>query len=240
MQMKKLDDLLDAMNDLANKKKAKTMQKYFKAGKGEYGEGDEFLGITVPLQRMAAKDFYKDSGLDDIEQLLQSKIHEHRLTAVLMLVLKYEKTKENEIRKSIVAFYLKNTLRFNNWDLVDSGCYKILGHYVFHNQKEEILYKLAESEHLWEKRIAVVSTYYFIKKKGLNIVPEIVLMNMNHPHDLMHKANGWMLREMGNIDEAMLLDFLDEYATQLPRTSLRYAIEKLDASLRQYYLKLKD
>lgn len=237
--MKNLNDLLESMQSLANEKKAQTMRKYFKAGKGEYGEGDSFLGITVPLQRMVAKDFHKELELNDIQKLLNSNVHEHRLTSVLMLVLKYEKTKEDLVRKEIVDFYLKNTLRFNNWDLVDSGCYKILGHYVFHNQKEEILYKLAESEHLWEKRIAVVSTYYFIKKKSLTIVPEIVLMNLSHPHDLMHKANGWMLREMGNIDEAPLLDFLDEYATQLPRTSLRYAIEKLDILLRQYYLKLK-
>lgn len=237
--MKNLTELKKAMNDLANEKKAQTMQKYFKAGKGEYGEGDSFLGITVPLQRMVAKDFYNELELNDIQELLSSNVHEHRLTAVLMLVLKYEKTKNQELKNQIVEFYLKNTLRFNNWDLVDSGCYKILGHYVFHNQKEVILYKLAESESLWEKRIAVVSTLHFIKNKSLQIVPEIVLMNLHHSHDLMHKANGWMLREMGNRDEAMLLDFLDEYATQLPRTTLRYAIEKLDTSLRQYYLKLR-
>lgn len=237
--MKNLTDLLNAMDDLANEKKAKTMQKYFKSGRGEYGEGDEFLGLTVPIQRLIAKDFYKELELNDIQKLLNSNIHEHRLTAVLMLVLKYEKTKDQHIRNGIVEFYLKNTTSFNNWDLVDSGCYKILGHHAFTQNREDILYKLAESENLWEKRIAIVSTLHFIKNKTLSIVPEIVLINMNHSHDLMHKANGWMLREMGNVDEAMLLDFLDEYATQLPRTSLRYAIEKLDISLRQYYLKLK-
>ena len=238
--MNKLTELEQTMKDLANEKKAKTMQKYFKSGKGEYGEGDEFIGLTVPIQRLIAKDFYKDLSLNEIEKLLQSGIHEHRLTAILMLVLKYEKTKSQELRNQIVEFYLRNTLRFNNWDLVDSGCYKIIGHYAFHQNREDILYKLAESENLWEKRIAIVSTFHFIKNKSLQIVPEIVLMNVNHPHDLMHKANGWMLREMGKIDEAVLLDFLDSYATQLPRTSLRYAIEKLDVSLRQYYLKLKD
>lgn len=236
--MKNLTDLLNAMDDLANEKKAKTMQKYFKSGRGEYGEGDEFLGLTVPIQRLIAKDFYKELELNDIQELLNSNIHEHRLTAVLMLVLKYEKNKDSKFRNEIIKFYLKNTLRFNNWDLVDAGCYKILGHHAFNQNREDILYRLAESENLWEKRIAIVSTLHFIKNKTLSIVPEIVLINMNHPHDLMHKANGWMLREMGNVDEAMLLDFLDEYATQLPRTSLRYAIEKLDISLRQYYLKL--
>lgn len=238
--MKTLTDLLNAMDDLANEKKAKTMQKYFKSGRGEYGEGDEFLGLTVPIQRLIAKDFYKELELNDIQELLNSNIHEHRLTAVLMLVLKYEKNKDSKFRNEIIKFYLKNTLRFNNWDLVDSGCYKILGHHAFNQNREDILYRLAESENLWEKRIAIVSTLHFIKNKTLSVVPEIVLINMNHPHDLMHKANGWMLREMGNVDEAMLLDFLDEYATQLPRTSLRYAIEKLDISLRQYYLKLRD
>ena len=237
--MKKRIEIQKIMEDLANEKKAKTMQKYFKSGKGEYGEGDEFLGLTVPIQRMIAKDFYKELNLDELGELLQSGIHEHRLTAILMLVLKYEKTKDQERRNEIVEFYLRNTLRFNNWDLVDSGCYKILGHHAFTQNREAILYDLAKSENLWEKRIAIVSTLHFIKNKSLSIVPEIVLMNMNHPHDLMHKANGWMLREMGNIDEAVLLDFLDEYATQLPRTSLRYAIEKLDISLRQYYLKLR-
>ena len=238
--MSSLKQIIDVLKSNSDPKKAQTMQKYFKSGKGEYGEGDEFLGITVPIQRMIAKDFYKEISLEELGELLQSKIHEYRLTAVLMLVLKYEKTKDQELRNKIVESYLRNTLRFNNWDLVDSGCYKILGHHAFTQNREDILYQLAESENLWEKRIAIVSTLYFIKNKSLNIVPEIVLMNLNHPHDLMHKANGWMLREMGNMDEAMLLDFLDDYATQLPRTSLRYAIEKLDDTLRQYYLKLKD
>lgn len=237
--MKKLNQLLDAMRDLANEKKAETMRKYFKAGKGEYGEGDEFLGITVPFQRMIAKEFYQDLNLDDIRQLLQSGIHEHRLTAVLMLVLKYEKSKDIELKIRIVEFYLQNTLRFNNWDLVDSGCYKILGHFTFTQNREDILYKLAESDNLWEKRMAIVSTYHFIKNKSLEIVSEIVLMNMNHPHDLIQKANGWMLREMGNMDDAKLMDFLDEHASQLPRTTLSYAIEKLDNILRKYYLAMK-
>lgn len=237
--MKKLHHLLQAMDDLANEKKAKTMHRYFKAGKGEYGEGDGFLGITVPLQRMIAKDFYKDLSLDDIGQILQSKVHEHRLTAVLMLVCKYEKTKDIKLKNQIVDFYLQNTLRFNNWDLVDSGCYKILGHFALTQGREDVLYELAKSDNLWENRIAVVSTYYFIKNKSLEIVPEIVLMNLHHSHDLMHKANGWMLRELGNVDDARLLDFLDEYASELPRTTLRYAIEKLDVSLRKYYLGLK-
>ncbi len=237
--MKHLAELYDAMQDLANEKKAETMRRYFKTGKGEYGEGDQFLGLTVPIQRMIAKDFYPDLKLDQMGELLLSKVHEHRLIAVFMLVLKYEKTKDQTLKNEIVDFYLRNTQRFNNWDLVDSGCYKILGHHVFHHQKEEILFRLAESDNLWDNRIAVVSTLYFIQKKSLKIVPELVLKNLHHPHDLMHKANGWMLREMGEKDDGMLKDFLDEYARKLPRTSLRYAIEKLDESLRQYYLKLK-
>lgn len=139
----------------------------------------------------------------------------------------------------MIKFYLSHTQYINNWDLVDTSCYKILGRYCYHHNQEQILCDLAQSEDLWEKRIAIVSTLYFIKQKSLAITPEIVLMNINHPHDLMHKGNGWMLREMGKISEEKLIHFLDEYATQLPRTTLRYALEKLEPSLKDYYMKLK-
>ena len=156
-----------------------------------------------------------------------------------MLVSKYEKTKDANAAKELVDFYLSQTSRINNWDLVDTSCHKILGHYAFHHNKEDILYDLANSTDLWEKRIAVVSTWYYIRKKTLGIVPEIVEINLNHPHDLMHKANGWMLREMGKKDDEKLIHFLDEYAFKLPRTTLRYAIEKIDPTLKDYYMKLK-
>ena len=234
-----LEQIKSTLHDLADVNKAKILSRYFKTGKGEYGEGDQFLGITVPNQRLVAKEFYQDISLEEIKDLLSFDLHEYRLTALLMLVSKYEKTKDANAAKELVYFYLSQTSRINNWDLVDTSCHKILGHYAFHHNKEDILYDLANSTDLWEKRIAVVSTWYYIRKKTLDIVPEIVEINLNHPHDLMHKANGWMLREMGKKDDEKLIHFLDEYAFKLPRTTLRYAIEKIDPTLKDYYMKLK-
>ena len=234
-----LEQIKSTLHDLADVNKAKILSRYFKTGKGEYGEGDQFLGITVPNQRLVAKEFYQDISLEEIKDLLSFDLHEYRLTALLMLISKYEKTKDANAAKELVDFYLSQTSRINNWDLVDTSCHKILGHYAFHHNKEDILYDLANSADLWEKRIAVVSTWYYIRKKTLDIVPEIVEINLNHPHDLMHKANGWMLREMGKKDDEKLIHFLDEYALKLPRTTLRYAIEKIDPTLKDYYMKLK-
>ncbi|MBW1617542.1 DNA alkylation repair protein [Empedobacter falsenii] len=234
-----IEQLKSTLQDLADDDKAKIMMRFFKTGKGEYGEGDIFLGISVPNQRLIAKEFYQQVSLNDIKNLLNSNIHEYRLTALLILVLKYEKSKDELVRKDIIDFYLAQTSQINNWDLVDTSCYKILGHYCFHQKREELLFELANSEDLWEKRIAIVSTMYFIKQKSFSIVPEIVLKNLNHSHDLMHKANGWMLREMGKMDEEKLIEFLDEYTLQMPRTTLRYALEKIDPILKDYYMKLK-
>ncbi|QLL59364.1 MULTISPECIES: DNA alkylation repair protein [Empedobacter] len=234
-----IEQLKSTLQDLADEGKAKIMMRFFKTGKGEYGEGDIFFGISVPNQRLIAKEFYQQVSLNDIKNLLSSDIHEYRLTALLMLVLKYEKSKDELVRKEIIDFYLAQTSQINNWDLVDTSCYKILGHYCFHQKREELLFELADSEDLWEKRIAIVSTMYFIKQKSFSIVPEIVLKNLNHSHDLMHKANGWMLREMGKMNEEKLIEFLDEYTLQMPRTTLRYALEKIDPILKDYYMKLK-
>ena len=234
-----IEQLKSTLQDLADDDKAKIMMRFFKTGKGEYGEGDILLGISVPNQRLIAKEFYQQVSLNDIKNLLNSNIHEYRLTALLMLVLKYEKSKDELVRKEIIDFYLAQTSQINNWDLVDTSCYKILGHYCFHQKREELLFELADSDDLWEKRIAIVSTMYFIKQKSFSIVPEIVLKNLNHSHDLMHKANGWMLREMGKMDEEKLIEFLDEYTLQMPRTTLRYALEKIDPILKDYYMKLK-
>ena len=234
-----IEQLKSTLQDLADDDKAKIMMRFFKTGKGEYGEGDIFLGISVPNQRLIAKEFYQQVSLNDIKNLLNSNIHEYRLTALLILVLKYEKSKDELVRKDIIDFYLAQTSQINNWDLVDTSCYKILGHYCFHQNREELLFELADSDDLWEKRIATVSTMYFIKQKSFSIVPEIVLKNLNHSHDLMHKANGWMLREMGKMNEEKLIEFLDEYTLQMPRTTLRYALEKIDPILKDYYMKLK-
>ena len=232
-----IEDIKQALSELAIPEKAAFLPKFFKTGKGEYGEGDLFLGVKVPDQRAVAKEFYAKISLPEIAELLKSNYHEHRLTAVFMLVSKFEKTKDKNQKEEIVQFYLNNLEGVNNWDIVDSSCYKILGRYAFENNKAEILMKLAESENMWHKRIAVVGTMHYVKKGSFELTQKLVLKNLQHNHDLMHKANGWLLREMGNKNEKELLDFLNEHYTKMPRTSLRYAIEKLDENLRQDYLK---
>ncbi|WP_313098492.1 DNA alkylation repair protein [Epilithonimonas sp.] len=226
-----------ALADLVIPGKAEIMQTFFKTGKGEYGENDLFIGVTVPDQRSVAKEFYKTITLDELIELLSSKIHEHRLTALLMLVYKFEKTKDKIGQKEIIDFYLKHIKYINNWDLVDTSCYKILGRYCFENQDSKILESLSDSDDMWEKRMAIVATMHHIKKGKFELTKTFALKNLKHPHDLMHKANGWLLREMGKMNETELLDFLNLHYKEMPRTCLRYAIEKLDEELRQNYLK---
>jgi len=231
--------IIDALQILSVPEKAEFLPKFFKTGKGEYGEGDLFIGVTVPDQRSVAKEFYNKIALNELSELLSSKIHEHRLTALLMLVNKFENTKDKDHQKEVVDFYLNHTKYINNWDLVDTSCYKILGRYCFENQDSKVLKKLCDSNSMWEKRMAIVGTMYHIKKGQFELTKELALKNLNHPQDLMHKANGWMLREMGKRDEQQLLDFLDLHYKDMPRTCLRYAIEKLDVQQRAYYLKEK-
>ncbi|MNK29600.1 DNA alkylation repair enzyme [compost metagenome] len=227
----------NALSDLLIPGKAEIMQSFFKTGKGEYGEGDIFIGVTVPDQRSVAKEFYNKISLEEISELLSSKIHEHRLTSLLMLVYKFEKIKDKIQQKEIADFYLKHTKHINNWDLVDTSCYKILGRYCFENQDSKILEKLSDSKNMWEMRMAIVGTMYHIKKGEFELTKTFALKNLHHPHDLMHKANGWLLREMGKMNEKELLDFLNLHYKEMPRTCLRYAIEKLEEDLRQDYLK---
>lgn len=232
-----VSEIKTALQELSIPGKAEIMQAFFKTGKGEYGEGDVFIGVTVPDQRSVAKEFYNKISLAELTQLLSSKIHEHRLTALLLLVYKFEKTKDQSLRKEIVDFYLKHTKHINNWDLVDTSCYKILGRYCFENQDSKILEKLSDSKNMWEMRMAIVATMHHIKKGKFELTKAFALKNLKHPHDLMHKANGWLLREMGNKNETELLDFLNMHYKEMPRTCLRYAIEKFDEELRQDYLK---
>lgn len=230
-------EIQEALAVLAIPEKAELFPKYFKTGKGEYGEGDLFLGVKVPDQRSVAKAFFATITLQEVSELLSSKYHEHRLTALFILVTKFEKTKNDDIKKQIVEFYLDHLKYINNWDLVDSSCYKILGRYCFENQKEDLLRKLSDSEEMWHKRIAVVGTMHYIKKGVFALTKDLVTQNLKHPHDLMHKANGWMLREMGQKNEKELIGYLNRYYHEMPRTCLRYAIEKLDENVRQDYLK---
>ena len=217
------------MNSLKNPEKAKLLSGYFKTGKGEYGEGDNFLGIIVPKQREAAKKY--DLSLDELQELLSSNIHEYRMTALFILVRKYQKS---ENKKEIVDFYLKNTKNINNWDLVDLSAPRILGDYLI-NKDRKVLYKLANG-HLWERRIAILSTFMFIKNNDFKDSLKIAEILLKDRHDLIHKAVGWMLREIGKQNQAIEENFLKKHFKSMPRTMLRYAIEKFDKRKRGFYL----
>ena len=232
------NQILEALQFLSSPEKKEFLPYFFKTGKGQYAEGDKFIGVVVPDSRKLVKEYWQKAELSDVQEILKSEFHEMRLVALLILVNKFEKSKDAKEQKKLVDFYLKNTKYINNWDLVDLSCYKLLGRYCFENQKDDILRELSNSDNMWEKRIAIVATMHHIKKgKSFDLTQELVLNNLNHPHDLMHKANGWLLREIGNKGEEVLLDFLKIYYQNMPRTTLRYAIEKLDEDLRQDFLK---
>ncbi|TVQ16727.1 MAG: DNA alkylation repair protein [Bacteroidetes bacterium] len=218
------------------KKKAGELERFFQAYPGGYGEGDTFLGVRVPDQRAIAKTFFREITLDETAQLLQENIHEHRLTAVFMLVLKYEKARSEEDKKAAVETYLQNIAGINNWDLVDSSSYKILGPWLLDKDKR-LLYEYANSGQLWLQRIAMITTMHFIRNHRYDDALRLAEILLNHPHDLMHKAVGWMLREIGNRDYDTEYTFLQKHYQQMPRTALRYAIEKFDEPVRQGFLK---
>lgn len=226
-----------ALLDLSVEEKRLFYPRYFKAGKGEYAEGDEFIGVSVPDQRKVAKFFSGLVQLSEIFLLLQSEVHEHRLCALFMLVGKFEKSKDQRQREEIVNFYLEHLAYVNNWDLVDSSCYKLLGVYCYHEEIQDLLLDLAEQKSMWSHRVAVVATLYFIKQGCFDLTLKLVRTHMNHKHDLMQKANGWMLREIGKKDEEVLLEFLTQHYSTMPRTTLRYSIERLDEPIRQSFLK---
>lgn len=230
-------EILLALKDLSTPEKAAFLPYFFKTGKGDYAEGDLFLGVTVPDSRKIAMSFWQKASLEELKLILKSEYHEMRLVALLMLITKFENSSTGEEQKKMVDFYLHNTAYINNWDLVDTSCYKILGRYCYENHLPGILRKLSSSQNLWEKRMAVVGSLFYIRKGHFDLTVEFVLNNLKHPHDLMHKANGWMLREAGKKDEGFLVDFLRKHYREMPRTSLRYAIEKLDEELRQDFLK---
>jgi 3-methyladenine DNA glycosylase AlkD len=220
----------------ASTKKAKASAWFFKTGVGQYGEGDKFIGVTVPEQRKIAKKF-NDLSLNEIGQLLKSPIHEERLVALFILVDQFKKGDETT-KKKIYDFYLSNTKKVNNWDLVDSSAGYIVGIYLYDKPKD-ILYQLARSKNLWERRIAMISTSYFIAQGDPKDALKIAEILIDDPHDLIQKAVGWMLREVGKrCSEKDLTSFLDKHAAAMPRTALRYSIERLPEPTRQHYLKL--
>jgi 3-methyladenine DNA glycosylase AlkD len=230
------EQIIEALKGKAIPEKATFLPKFFKTGPGEYGEGDQFMGVTVPDQRQIAKLFFKEISLKELALLTQHPVHEVRLTGLLALVYRYEKTKSEAEQKELVGFYLAHLDFVNNWDLVDSSCYQILGHFYWKKDKT-IFYELADSGHLWRQRVAMISSFFWIKKGEFVDALALAEKLKNHPHDLMHKAVGWMLREIGKRDFEAEMKFLKKHYHTLPRTALRYAIEKFPEELRQDLLK---
>ena len=231
-----LANLRKDINKFASKDKAKILARFFKTGTGNYGEGDKFLGITVPQTRIVAKK-YKDLTLRNLDILLESKFHEERLLALLILVNQFEKGSKN--KPKIFKFYLSHTKYINNWDLVDLSADKIVGAYL-KDKPKDILPKLAKSKNLWERRIAIIATFHFIKKGQSKYTLKIAKILLKDDQDLIHKSVGWMLREVGKrCSEENLTDFLDQYAHLMPRTMLRYAIERFGESKRKKYISIK-
>jgi 3-methyladenine DNA glycosylase AlkD len=231
-----IKSLRKVLKKQSNPEQAKIYLRFFKTGRGEYGEGDKFVGVKVPVSRKIAKQF-KDLSLAEIQALLNSKIHEERLIALFILIEQFRKADE-AAKKFIYNFYLKNLERVNNWDLVDLSAEKIIGSFLL-NGDHKILYKLARSKNLWERRIAIMSTFYFIKSKSFETTLNISNILLSDKHDLIHKAVGWMLREIGNRDLRVEEDYLKKNYKNMPRTMLRYAIEKFPENKRQAYLKGK-
>jgi len=236
-----MNNILDLKKDLRSFQrpgKAKILMRFFKTGKGEYGEGDEFLGLMTDETRSVAKKYF-DLPLADISKLLASKLHEERVVAVMILAKRFNKA-DLSGKKEIYDFYFENISGINNWDLVDSSAPIIVGGYLYlSGETREVLYKLVKSNNLWKKRIAMMATFYFIKERDFSDALKIAEILVNDSHDLIHKAVGWMLREVGNRDIGTEEKFLEKYYKQMPRTMLRYAIEKFPEEKRQKCLKGK-
>lgn len=234
--MSNLIKLRGDLRNAVNPEKVPIYQRFFKTGKGEYGEGDVFIGVTVPNIRKVVKN-YRDLSMSNTSKLLKSKIHEERLVALLILVDKYAQGSGDE-KKKVYNFYLAITRHINSWDLVDASAHKIVGRYL-EDKPRKALYKLAKSKSLWERRISIISTAHFIVNKDFEDALAISEILLDDEHDLIHKAVGWMLREVGKRDMKMEEKFLKKHYKNMPRTMLRYAIEKFPESLRQKYLKGK-
>ncbi len=209
--------------------------RYFKTGQGQYGEGDQFLGVANPDLRAVAKKYWKQVTDIELAKLLNDPLHEVRLTALFMLVTKFEKEKVPAEKEKWVNLYLNNLEKVNNWDLVDSSAHKILGAWLA-DKPRDILYTFANNGDLWKQRIAIIATHHFIRKNDFKDTLAIAEILLHHPHDLIHKAVGWMLREVGGKSQETEENFLQKHYKTMPRTALRYAIEKFPEVKRKSYL----
>ncbi|MFH1767630.1 MAG: DNA alkylation repair protein [Candidatus Omnitrophota bacterium] len=235
--MIRLDKIKNELKRYSNKKKAKILRSFFKTGPGEYGQGDLFLGATVPQIRKIANMHYRYFSYTQTAKLLKSKIHEERLLALLILVSKYQRSGYGD-RQKIYKLYLKSSRYINNWDLVDLTAPKIVGEFLV-SENKEVLYDLARSKSLWERRIAIIATFRFIKKGYFKDSLRIAKILLYDREDLIQKAVGWMLREVGKRDQSAEEAFLKKHYKNMPRTMLRYAIERFEEKKRQGYLRGK-
>ena len=224
------------LNAIADPEKIKISAYFFKTNSGEYAEHDQFIGISVPKNREVVKKYFQKIEFTDIKEMLKSNIHEYRFSAVLALVERYKKEKNEQKRQEIVDFYLKNAEYVNSWDLVDTSAPHILGVHLLKFPNPELLNVLSKTKNLWKNRMAIVATQTLIKQGLFADTLRLAEYFLTHEHDLIHKATGWMLREIGEKSEETLIHFLDHFATKMPRTALRYAIEKLKPELRKFYL----
>lgn len=234
-----MNALLEAMLSRADAAAVPGLSRFFKTGPGEYGEGDRFLGIRVPVTREVVRNCRASVGFPEWEECIASAYHEVRLAALLSLVDCFSRSKDPLLRQRCVDFYLTHTDRINNWDLVDLSCYPLLGEWLL-DKDRTLLYDLARSGRtLWEQRIGMVSTMTFVRHGQLADTFALADILLHHPHDLMHKAVGWLLREAGKRDKAALTAWLEPRCTQMPRTMLRYAVEKFPEAERQAMLRRK-
>lgn len=234
--MTKLDEMLKILDEEKNPLRAPAMAKFFQAYPGGYGQGDEFWGITVPRQRKVSAIWNKMLESEELAGLLSHPVHEVRLTALMAMDLKFKRSKLSKHKDGIAALYLANLAGVNNWDLVDSSAHQILGQWLL-DKDWSVLIDLAGSGELWKQRVAMIATYAFIRKGVFEPTLKLAELLLSHKHDLIHKAVGWMLREMGNRDLEAELGFLETHYKTMPRTMLRYAIEKFPEELRQDFLK---
>ncbi len=235
LRMTVTESVTAALAELATEEKRLFLPRFFKTGKGQYGEGDQFLGVVVPDTRKVAKVFRDAATPEDLDGLLDSAYHEVRLCGLLIMVARYPRASEAE-RQQLFDFYLSHTDRINNWDLVDLTAPAIVGTHLLHRSRE-VLYRLADSPLLWDNRIAMVSTLTFIRAGEQKDTYALATKLMRHPHDLMHKAVGWMLREAGKRDPRRLYDYVEHYRLDMPRTLLRYAIEKFSPDERAQFMR---
>ncbi len=230
-----INDITKSLVAVADVQKAKSMQRFFKTEKGEYGEGDIFIGVSVPQQRAIAKQFQNDCSKKDVITLLDSPIHEERLTGVFILVDKFKKSIKSNQEQEWVELYIDKADKMNNWDLVDSSAHHILGKWL-EKKDRKILYEFSKSKSLWKNRIAIISTLHFIRQFDFEDALQLCELALPHQHDLIHKASGWMLKEIYKKDPNYTIKFINQFKDKMPRTMLRYAIEKMPQSQRKAYL----